>query len=432
MPLINLASDGTRIYFNEGGEGSMRIAQVAASGGPTALLPVKMSSPQLEALSADGASLLALEASSQISPSALWKILLPGGEARRMPGLDVRGAAYFPDGRILFTRGTDLYITESDGSSPRKLFGLDKGFIDQLAISPDGTHIAFLGQVASSLGNTLMQIETNGSGLRTIAGGSSTGAVCCPNWSKRGHYMVYAVQSRGTWDLWAQPVAGSLLHHSSGPIRLTRGPLSYAQTVSSPEGTQLFAVGTKRRGELVRYDTRSKQFVPILSGISAFDVTFSADGQWASYVSLPEGALWRSRADGTERLQLTYPPVEVFLPFISSDGKRVAFGNVQGEVYVVNMDGSGLQKIAAPYTLGANWSPDGNRIIMTQVENNEPEEQVFDFSYRAAFGCTFFPGIRGWAVGWTRRIRCRSKGHASLADLQHEHEYLVPTGSGGD
>jgi WD40 repeat protein len=138
-------------------------------------------------------------------------------------------------------------------------------------------------------------------------------------------------------------------------------------------------VGTKRRGELVSYDTRSKQFVPILSGISAFDVTFSADGQWASYASYPEGTLWRSRADGTERLQLTYPPTEVFLPFISPDGKRVAFSTVQGEVYVINIDGSGLQEIAGAYSIGANWSPDGNRIIMTHAAGTESEEQVFDF-----------------------------------------------------
>ena len=102
MPLLNLASDGTRIYFNEGEKGSMKIAQVAASGGPTALLPVKMFSPQLEALSADGASLLALEVSSQFSPYALWKIPLPVGEPRLFPGLDAQDAAYFPDGRILF------------------------------------------------------------------------------------------------------------------------------------------------------------------------------------------------------------------------------------------------------------------------------------------------------------------------------------------
>lgn len=398
MPLINLASDGTRIYFNEGGEGSMKIAQVAASGGPTALLPVQMSNPELEALSADGASLLALEVNSQPSPYALWKIPLPVGEPRRMPGLDAQDAAYFPDGRILFSRGTDLYITENDGSSPRKFFGLDKSFVrvEQPTISPEGTRIAFLARTAPIVfATTIMQIQANGSGLRTTSEGSSQGAVCCPNWSKNGHYLVYAVQNRGTWDLWAQPTTHSFLHRSPGPIQLTHGPLSYAQTVSSRDGRQLFAVGTKHRGELVRYDARSKQFVPILSGISAFDATFSSDGQWAAYVSYPEGTLWRSRADGTERRQLTYPPMVVVFPFISPDGKRVAFGTLQAESYVVNIDGGELQKIAGPYTLGPNWSPDGNRIIMTHVVNNEPEEQVFDFRTGQLWVVPSSKGLRG-------------------------------------
>jgi len=199
--------------------------------------------------------------------------------------LTLQDAAYFPDGRILFARGTDRYIAENDGSSPRKFFGLDKSFIriDQPTISPNGTRIAFLARTALIVfASTIMQIEANGSGLRTITEGSSQGAVCCPNWSRNGHYLVYAVQSRGTWDLWAQPTTSSFPRRSSGPTQLTHGPLSYAQTVSSRDGTQLFAVGTKHRGELVSCDARSKQFVPILSGISAFDVTFSADGQWAA------------------------------------------------------------------------------------------------------------------------------------------------------
>ena len=34
----------------------------------------------------------------------------------------------------------------------------------------------------------------------------------------------------------------------------------------SRDGKQIFAIGTKRRGELVRYDMQSHQFVPFLSG----------------------------------------------------------------------------------------------------------------------------------------------------------------------
>jgi WD40 repeat protein len=138
------------------------------------------------------------------------------------------------------------------------------------------------------------------------------------------------------------------------------------------------------------------------------------DGQWASYVSYPEGTLWRSRADGTERLQLTYPPMEVFLPFISPDGKRVAFGTVQGEIYVVNIDGSGLQKIADAYSVGANWSPDGNRIIMTHAAGNDSDEQVFDLRTGQLSVVASSTGYRGGQWVGPDEFVAASRGTRSL------------------
>jgi hypothetical protein len=66
-----------------------------------------------------------------------------------------------------------------------------------------------------------------------------------------------------------------------------------------------FAVGVHLHAELARYDKKSGQFVPYLGGISAADVNFSPDGQWVAYSSFPEGQLWHSRIDGSEKLPLT-------------------------------------------------------------------------------------------------------------------------------
>ena len=117
---------------------------------------------------------------------------------------------------------------------------------------------------------------------------------------------------------------------SHPPVQLTNGPLSYAGAKPSRDGKQIFAIGTKQRGELVRYDMNSKQFVPMLPGISAFNPTFSSDGKWVAYTSYPDHTLWRSRTDGTDRLQLTDPPAQVSFPFISPDGKQVTYSNSRG------------------------------------------------------------------------------------------------------
>jgi hypothetical protein len=109
-------------------------------------------------------------------------------------------------------------------------------------------------------------------------------------------------------------------------MKLTLGPMNFYYPVSSRDGRKLFAVGEQRRGELVRYDAKLHQFAAYLSGISAHGLHFSKDGQWVTYVAYPEGTLWRGKVDGSQRLQLSFPPKQAFLPRWSPDGKRIAYG----------------------------------------------------------------------------------------------------------
>jgi eukaryotic-like serine/threonine-protein kinase len=99
--------------------------------------------------------------------------------------------------------------------------------------------------------------------------------------------------------------------------------------IHSNDGKKLFVVGALARGELSRYDARSAEFVPFLSGISADSVSFSKDGQWVAYVSFPEGTLWKSKLDGSQRIQLTYPPLTAVFPSWSPDGQQIVFYGMQ-------------------------------------------------------------------------------------------------------
>ena len=93
------------------------------------------------------------------------------------------------------------------------------------------------------------------------------------------------------------------------PIQLTSSPLGLFTPLPSKDGKKLFVVGRTYRGELERGESKSGRFTPFLSGISAEDVVFSKDGQWVAYVSYPEGILWRSKPDGSEKIQLSSPPL---------------------------------------------------------------------------------------------------------------------------
>ena len=155
---------------------------------------------------------------------------------------------------------------------------------------------------------------------------------CCGKWTQDGKYFVFQYQNEGRWDLWALREQSDWFHRTTQqPIRLTNGPLSYDLPCPSRDSEQLFAVGSKRRGELVRYDAKTQQYVPYAGGPSAIDARVSPDGKWVVYLSYPDHTLWRSRPDGTERMQLTYPPMVVLYPSISPDGTKIAFGGFRRE-----------------------------------------------------------------------------------------------------
>ncbi len=363
---IQPVSDGTRIYFNEGQTGSVKIAQASVTGGRTGLIDTRLVNSVIVGLAPDASALLALVGGTADPAYALWSIPLPVGEPRRLSNIEVGDAAFFPDGRILLQIGTDLYVADKDASNPRKLISLGADF-GHPSISPDGKRIVFS---MHSLGrsDSLVEVDAVDGGSRTILNTSQDERIGPGvGWSSDGKYLVYQVRHGGGSDLWVLPMQTEVFRRSRPPIRLTNGPLYYSHPCISRDGKQIFAIGIKWRSELIRYDMQSHQFVPFLSGISAVDANFSGDGKWVVYTSYPDHTLSRSRSDGTERMQLTYPPMVVAYPFISPDGTKVAFRTPGFEIYVVNMDGGLPQKIVEKNATVATWSPDGNLLVVNSL-----------------------------------------------------------------
>jgi Tol biopolymer transport system component len=269
---------------------------------------------------------------------------------------------------IVYADGQGLMIAKSDGTEPHKITATpNQAQIFDLVWSPDGQAIRFrVGDVMGVQGS-LWEVSANGANLHPLFPGWHTPPQeCCGRWTADGRYFVF----QSGINIWARAEKGNWFGKASGqPVQLTTGPMAFLSPLPSKDGKKLFVVGALAHGELARYDTKSAAFVPFLSGISADSVSFSRDGQWVTYVSFPEETLWRSKVDGSEKIQLSYAPLTAVLPSYSPDGKQIAFfGNLPGaktKLYMVSSMG-GTPRELLPGEPGAQqdptWSPDGTKI----------------------------------------------------------------------
>jgi len=370
-----LVSDGARLYFTEANGSEIVLGQVALSGGEVSKLSQPLGWPFVLDVSPDKSELMVMDnsvaGSGVAGPGPLWVVPIPSGPVRRLPDVTAVAAIWTPDGRgILYTRGNELFSAAVDGSHARRIVTA-LGRISALRISPDGKRLRF--SVAEEgfweTPETIWEGGADGSNPRRVFP-DHQGSHLDGNWTPDGSFYFFSSWDGTKWNLWALREANAWWRGSPpAPVQVTFGPLSLRHPLLSSDGKKVFAVGIEPKGELSIYDSRSGEFVPFLSGISACHVDFSRDGQWVTYVSYPDGTLWRSRVDGSERTQLTFPPMGVLNPRWSPDGKQILFAEVaqykRSKIYVVPaIGGTPILLVGGKSFVGdPTWSPDGNSFI---------------------------------------------------------------------
>ena len=372
-------TDGSRLYLGMQYQSAPGIALMPVTGGDPVRMPAPGEYTLPVGISPDGTELFAIERQGleMLYPGSLWRLPMLNGPPRRIGSALVTDAAWSPDGAMLaYCNRGDLFLSASDGTAARKLASLG-GFITSPQFSPDGRRIRFTWHDLTTDNRSLWEVTVEGNHLhRLLPAWHQPSTDANGRWTADGKYFVFEADSQ----IWALPDKTGIFGRVDGkPLQLTSSPIPLSSALPSKDGKKLFVVGSTLRGTLSRYDRHLKEFLPFLSGISAEITSFSKDGKWIAYVTYPVGSLWRSRVDGTDRLQLTDPPIYPLNPRWSPDGKQIAFwgyrkGTVD-EIYTVPADGGTPQPLVPGNSVARrepNWSPTGDRILFEEVAPNAP------------------------------------------------------------
>jgi Tol biopolymer transport system component/DNA-binding winged helix-turn-helix (wHTH) protein len=375
-PLNPAVTDGLHLYFTEGmpSTSGSGIAQVSAAGGETTLIPTTLKNVlAVSSVSPDRSELMVSKVGTVGSEPALelWVQPLPAGTPHRAGNIQALLATWTPDGsQIVYPVGDTIMMANKDGSEPHPLAKVS-GIVFAIRYSPDGRRIRFDFTDPQTDSNSIWEMDANGKNIHPLFPGWKESPIQSGgNWSPDGDYYYFQAGRGNAQAIWVMPEHRSLFRRrAQGPSRLITGPLRLMHPVPSSDGKKLFVLGEERRVELMRYDLQERRYDAYLSGLSAGSVDFSADGKWMAYVSYPDMNLWRSRVDGSEKMQLTFPPARTYGPRWSPDGSQIAYMDVRFDrawkICVLSASGGNPEVLtqSTMYEADPTWTPDGKSIV---------------------------------------------------------------------
>ncbi len=300
-------SDGTGLVATARGEASSpsQIWHVAYPSGEARPLTADLINFASAGLSSDSRTMVAVQHERRTN---LW--VVPDGDAVRARQLTTGTGnddhpCWTPDGLVVFSSeaggGRDIWIAASDGSSSRQLT-FDSLLNHSPAISPDGRYIVFVSEREGP--RSLWRMNVDGGNLKRL---TSDAFDLNPCFSADGKWVVYASYKSGKPTLWKVSVEGG------APVRLTdklsRHPvvspegkyIAYYHWDEQPNSSAKIAVIPFAGGPPVRmFDTSH-------TGASPIEFRWTPDGKAISYPVTESGVsnIWSQPLSGDPPRRLT-------------------------------------------------------------------------------------------------------------------------------
>jgi Tol biopolymer transport system component len=282
---------------------------------------------------------------------------------------------------IAFVRGETILITDTQGNEAREVARF-KLAPHSLLWSPDGKRLRFTQSNLVEGTDSMWEIGIDGKSLRRVLPGEEGGPhEGSGTWLAGGNYFAFstgqdlranlAVDTQA--NLWLlEEKRGWFGSRSDDPIQLTKGPIAFDHPTATAGGSRVFAIGSHNEYQLLRIDPKTLTKTAMLAESGATDMDFSLDGQWVVYAARENGTLWKSRIDGSNRMQLMAGATGAFAPHWSPDQKQILFTGFlldkQPRLYVVSAQG-GSPKTVLPMdnrwaSVSGDWRTDGRQIVL--------------------------------------------------------------------
>ena len=268
----------------------------------------------------------------------VWRLDLSANPAERKPEpvLHSKGmqsdAAYAPDGKHIafFTRrsgSTEIWISDEEGNDAIQLTKFEGPHTGSPHFSPDGSKIAFDSRPGGN--PDIFVVAADGGAPRRLTSEPSEDVV--PSWSRDGKWIYFASNRGGSWQVWKMPSAGG------AAVKVTRNGGFAGQ--ESYDGQHFYYAKSRDEGGLWRVPVSGGKEEPVIAGLKS----------WGWWTLGKSGIYFIERKTKQEECSLMY------LDFSSGESSEIAV----------------LPKAPIDMTPGMALSPDGRKLLLTQMDNVE-------------------------------------------------------------